>query len=475
MPRAEFYSLDGDAKLAQMMGVTPSSLMAMLKQNVDLKQFGVSAEFAETAKAVYEAVTETSSGDDILICCCCCYLIGECLEGVCLSSGSHRRRRALLQTQMSEPGQQSMDIQPEKMSLLGLASKISSGDLDVKELLGTEDWSKKERFALWMFGKKFGSTEESKLRQCVEKLKQVLPEIAQQDNMDMEEIKRKGNTTNVKVLTSLARSVATAAMLKHGANVSNDGLGAMGLAECAPVLCAGDLKYELDATGLHKCVWQCPAGQVPDTFESAGADLSQSGHDANVTLAEAESMHKVAEEEAGEASSYSKGQSYKMLQKWTLHQRKAYTDAPLKLFQMTSVTELGPRIPVNARYSGTCRAASFQVNERVVYTGSDPKIPHGAIVKIERLPGSTSFMWGTKNVKNNEYEVKYLGEQVIVRTAELKREDIAPVQVDPALQEWLRSTGGTIQVAIPGPGRKDPGTKQDGTLWFPVSSAQESG
>lgn len=74
-----------------------------------------------------------------------------------------------------------MDIQPEKMSLLGLASKISSGDLDVKELLGTEDWSKKERFALWMFGKKFGSTEESKLRQCVEKLKQVLPEIAQQD------------------------------------------------------------------------------------------------------------------------------------------------------------------------------------------------------------------------------------------------------------------------------------------------------
>ena len=56
MPRAEFYSLDGDAKLAQMMGVTPSSLMAMLKQNVDLKQFGVSAEFAETAKAVYEAV-----------------------------------------------------------------------------------------------------------------------------------------------------------------------------------------------------------------------------------------------------------------------------------------------------------------------------------------------------------------------------------------------------------------------------------
>ena len=114
----------------------------------------------------------------------------------------------------------------------------------------------------------------------------------------MEEIKRKGNTTNVKVLTSLARSVATAAMLKHGANVSNDGLGAMGLAECAPVLCAGDLKYELDATGLHKCVWQCPAGQVPDTFESAGADLSQSGHDANVTLAEAESMHKVAEEGA---------------------------------------------------------------------------------------------------------------------------------------------------------------------------------
>ena len=82
---------------------------------------------------------------------------------------------------MSEPGQQSMDADaPEKTSVLDI-SKFSSADF--QEILRSKEMSAKERFGLWLFGHKFGNTEETKLQQCLQKMKQVLPELAEKDRV----------------------------------------------------------------------------------------------------------------------------------------------------------------------------------------------------------------------------------------------------------------------------------------------------
>ena len=59
MPRVHLESLGGgSARLAEMMGassVSSSSLMAMLKQKVDIKQtLGISSELAEAVQAAYQ-------------------------------------------------------------------------------------------------------------------------------------------------------------------------------------------------------------------------------------------------------------------------------------------------------------------------------------------------------------------------------------------------------------------------------------
>lgn len=82
---------------------------------------------------------------------------------------------------MSEPGQQSMDADaPEKTSVLDI-SKFSSADF--QEILRSKEMSAKERFGLWLFGHKFGNTEKTKLQQCLQKMKQVLPELAEKDRV----------------------------------------------------------------------------------------------------------------------------------------------------------------------------------------------------------------------------------------------------------------------------------------------------
>ena len=66
---------------------------------------------------------------------------------------------------------------------------------------------------------------------------------------------------------------------RHGAIIAANGLEGVGLAECGRVMCGGDLQYQLDPSGLHKCEWQCPAGQHPDkvkSIQSAG-NPSESG------------------------------------------------------------------------------------------------------------------------------------------------------------------------------------------------------
>ncbi|CAJ1400406.1 unnamed protein product [Effrenium voratum] len=477
MPRIHLESLGGgSARLAEMMGassVSSSSLMAMLKQKVDIKQtLGISSELAEAVQAAYQEKLGAGTGDEcsILDILCCMMCIHCCLDVCC----NDRRRSSWMQKQMSEPGQQSMDADaPEKTSVLDI-SKFSSADF--QEILRSKEMSAKERFGLWLFGHKFGNTEKTKLQQCLQKMKQVLPELAEKDGMDLDELRTEwANKTDMTTRMKLVRRVAAMAVLNRAQGVSQFGLAAVSLEECGPVLCAGELQYELDADGLHKCTWQCPAGQTPDTFQMVGLDMAG---EKNMTLTEAEAAGKLALEEADmDSSQYSHTKSYQMWKGLSFDFYTAYGDAPLKLLQMTSVAELGPQLPVSMRYHGTCRGErSFRVAERVVYTGSGSQIPHGAIVKIERLPGDTPFLatylGGSEHLGAEEYEVKYLGQRVIVPAADLTQEGLAKVVLDPGLQKWMQSTGEAIEVSMPG--RRDPSRRQqDTTFWFPTSKKED--
>ncbi|CAJ1400402.1 unnamed protein product [Effrenium voratum] len=404
---------------------------------------------------------------DILFCCLFCKHC--CCETFC----NGRARTSWMQKQMSKPGQQSMDADaPEKTSVLDI-SKLSSADF--QEILRSKEMSAKERFGLWLFGQKFGNTEETKLQQCLQKMKQVLPELAEEDGMDLDELRTEWANKTDMTRMKLVRRVAAMAVLNRAQGVSQFGLAAVSLEECGPVLCAGELQYELDADGLHKCTWQCPAGQTPDTFQMVGLDMAG---EKNMTLTEAEAAGKLALEEADmDSSQYSHTKSYQMWKGLSFDFYTAYGDAPLKLLQMISVAELGPQSPVSTRYDGTCRGErSFRVAERVVYTGSGSQIPHGAIVKIERLPGDTPFLatylGGSEHLGAEEYEVKYLGQRVIVPAADLKQEGLAKVVLDPGLQKWMQSTGDAIEVSMPG--RRDPSRRQqDSTFWFPTSKKED--
>lgn len=64
--------------------------------------------------------------------------------------------------------------------------------------------------------------------------------------------------------------------------------------------------------------------------------------------------------------------------------------APLKLLQGNSTTVLGKGLPSAFRYHGKCRPTRLELHERVVFTGSNDKIPHGQLVKVERLPEQSS-------------------------------------------------------------------------------------
>lgn len=64
--------------------------------------------------------------------------------------------------------------------------------------------------------------------------------------------------------------------------------------------------------------------------------------------------------------------------------------APLKLLQGNSTTTLGKGLPSAFRYHGKCRPTRLELHERVVFTGSNDKIPHGQLVKVERLPEQSS-------------------------------------------------------------------------------------
>ena len=463
--------------------LSTASIAQMVKENVDLeKTFGVSSQFAETLRGAYEEMTDSTTGDDDLlllhclcICCiCCCEICAESER-----DRSYHRSNSWLEL----PQQQSMDLQSPQQQSMGDSGSIKAPraddgfhsllDLsaatseDLRAFIGSKEMINREKLGYFLFGSKFGQPEADQLKECVEQLKAAGPDLIEKDHPDFQGLLQKAKGKDMKAFAQLLRLVGSAAVLKHGAAVAEKGLDAMKLGQCGKVLCAGDLSYELDETGLHKCTWSCPGDQMPDKFQVVAADFRGAEKKLNMTVQELEEKGKMFEEDAQkDPEHFEQSGIYKSVKGLKFKFHNAFSEDPLKLFQMKAPTDLGSEYPNAMRYHGKCRSKEFELAERVLFTGSNPSIPTGGIVKVVRLPGKT---WFKKTLKSDEVEVKYLGEKVIVQRSELKRQNLARVKLDEDLQDWMKSTGDTLEVDLSTPAH-DPSRRQSkDTFWFPLA------
>eukprot|EP00913_Durusdinium_trenchii_P005323 g4968.t1 len=208
------YLLDDEQRLKDL------ASQDLLKEHVDLSRLGVSEEFAQTLQAVYEEFGGQHVGQDLLDCifdCSCCVMAWE-------------------------------------MTCADTCSRAMAGS-------GGGDKKKKEKESL---------VQVKQFEMCAEQMKSEGPKIVEKDKLDIDDLLAKSKKADFKSFIKLIRVVTAAAMAKHGAAIQEKGLetrtayrfngsgDAIGLGKCAEVLCAGDMKYELDQSGLHKCVWTCP-------------------------------------------------------------------------------------------------------------------------------------------------------------------------------------------------------------------------
>ncbi|CAE7457765.1 unnamed protein product [Symbiodinium natans] len=451
----------------------------------------VTAEAKELLRALVEefAGSANVTGEDLpfpcdIICCCCvaCASSPNSCDGCCdcCDESEEEKRRRKRRSLLEAPGQDVMD--EKRPSLLERIARLTSEDLGtvLRHAMTSEKWNAKEKFGLWLFEKKFGEHERQNLEACIERVKAVTPELMHEDNVTKEEVERKKNGHDAKALSRFAKLLVATSVAKHGAAIAEHGLGAIGLQQCEAVLCAGDLKYELDATGLHKCTWNCPDGQVPALFQSVGAEMAEQAEEITPLKEEAREVEEAAEEMQGMGSSpraFEKSKALTQVNKLKLHFHHALSDKPLKLTKTASPSELGDPMQMKTsaiRYHGTCSAPNQfqdQLQRAVLFHGNNRNIPQGSVVEVTRVPtASTLGRFGnfmnpfSSNLKANEVEVTYHGQEYVVNSTDVQRTSVGKVLVDEGLQDWLISTGDTIQVQMP-PMQQDP--KE--VLWFPVS------
>lgn len=363
----------------------------------------------------------------------------------------------------------------EKPSLLERIASLTSEDLGavVRGASGSREWTLQERLGFWLFEQKFTQPERQQLEKCIQEVQKVAPDLLDEDEVNVTEAERELNSHSPKTLAKLFKLLVTTAVAKHGAQIAEGGLGSIGIGECEKVICAGDLKYELDGTGLHKCTWNCPADgdqpMIPAQFQSVGISLAE-----QVQEMEAETFRNETQE-ALEAIDESKqlsdkdfksSKAWDMVKKLDLNFHKAISDDPLVLLKTDGPNQLGRPRASAVRYHGKCAPDDLIVGQRLIFTGrGHADIPYEAVVKVERL--ATNGWLDFFPVPAGHVEIKYLGKKVVVPISQVKREALGKVKVDPGLQDWLFSTQNHLEVKPPA--KHDPSRQQVAdTLWLPV-------
>lgn len=475
MPR---YTLDLEGLESVL---SAEQVVDLLKEHVDLSRLGVSEEFAQTLQAVYEEFGGQHVGQDLLDCifdCSCCVMAWEmtcadtCSRAMAGSGGGDKKKKEK-ESLVQVPQQEMMPESWPTGSWLQQLRELSAEDLQMG-MRSSKSFINMEKFAKFIFEKKFGKDQVKQFEMCAEQMKSEGPKIVEKDKLDIDDLLAKSKKADFKSFIKLIRVVTAAAMAKHGAAIQEKGLDAIGLGKCAEVLCAGDMKYELDQSGLHKCVWTCPKDHLPDQFQAVSFDIPKESEKVFGSMSEADSAGEAALKDAEtDPKKYEKTSTYAKLKKLVFHFHPAYTEAPMKLLQMNSTTVLGNDLPHAFRYHGKCRTTVFEAEERVVFAGTHDHIPTGELVKIERLPSGSTWLGMKKKLDKDQIQVKYLGKAYVVAQRDLHREPLAKIKVDEAVQQWMRSTGDTIEISSE-TALHDPSHKQHkDTLWFPVSSAEK--
>jgi len=440
----------------------------------------MAAEAKEFARALVEEFSGTTTGDDFPCCCCDICCDDDCCNAFLVTSSSTSNRRRKQGSLLEAPGQEEMG--GEQPSLLERIARLSSEDLGevLRHVMKTDKWTAKEKFGLWLFEKKFGGDERNNLEKCVEQVKKETPGLMKEDHVTKKDVEQKKNS-DAKVAAKFVKMLAATTLTKHGAAIAGTGLGAVGLQHCEPVLCAGDLKYKLDQTGLHQCTWNCPTGQVPALFQSVGAEMMEELEEVTPLEEEKKEVQEAAKEMESVASSpkeFEKSEAFAQVNKLKLRFHEALSDKPLKLSQTASPTTLGAVKTSAIRYHGKCSPPETfegQLKRAVLFQGDNQEIPKGSVVEVTRLPATSTlgrvgnfFSPFSSNMKDDEVEVTYQGKEYVVKSKDLQRTAVGKVSMDEGLQDWLLSTGDTIKVQMP-PKQQDP--KE--VLWYPVSGEKE--
>mmetsp|Transcript_52052 Transcript_52052/g.97373 ORF Transcript_52052/g.97373 Transcript_52052/m.97373 type:complete len:483 (+) Transcript_52052:57-1505(+) len=475
MPRVATY-LGSDVKVAAS-SLAESLADVKLHQNME-----AALDSHEFLRSLYDEFVDENTKDECDILCICCIACAHsgawvhCCEACCGDRRRHRQIQSWIETSASSeaPEQHVMggaeEPQPSFLERLG---SMSSSDLGavIRHFVSTKEWTTQEHAALTLFGLKFGDNEKQNLVQCLEKAKAVAPDLLEKDGVNttdwQESVKAGGDA---KGLAKFLRVLAATAVAKHGAEVAQKGFAAVGLAECEQVICAGDLKYELDATGLHTCKWECPADTIPATFQSIGGSLADELQEKmNLTDQEVEGVEAAKEMEGMDTEEeIQHSRTAKKLEAIKMEFHKALNGDPLRLLKTQSTSELGHAAPFAVRYHGKCGPATLQIGDRAVSLGGTPEIPQGALVTVKYLgPRWLSF----RPLAEDEAAVKYLGTYYTVKKSSLKRHDLAKVEVDEGTRDWLLSTGNTVEVSMPA--KQDPSMYHRDSFWFPISSSSK--
>eukprot|EP00434_Breviolum_minutum_P042229 symbB.v1.2.037576.t1/scaffold5589.1/size25556/2 len=119
-----------------------------------------------------------------------------------------------------------------------------------------------------LFEMKFGKGSGENLNLCMDSATSQGAKLLQEAGLQPTALAQdfKAHKHNAKAQVRIFRTVATAFMAHHGATIAEHGLEKLGLGACGKVVCAGNLRYAMDKSGLHRCEWDCPVAYLPDTW-----------------------------------------------------------------------------------------------------------------------------------------------------------------------------------------------------------------
>ncbi|CAK9009652.1 Uncharacterized protein SCF082_LOCUS10366 [Durusdinium trenchii] len=204
----------------------------------------------------------------------------------------------------------------------------------------------KKKVILKLFQTKFGSSARDALDSCLDQWHEVMPGLLKQAHIKPDEVPAKliAARKNPRAFAMWVRHFLSMFMLAHGTNIAQNGLEGIGLAQCGKVACGGDLQYELDSSGLHKCNWQCPAGQHPDKVKST--------QDPGMSVKSAEDAWKDVETPLAE---YERSSVWSTIRKISYKWTSVDDASALKIMQMKTPTVMAPVLNFEGmRFEGKC-------------------------------------------------------------------------------------------------------------------------